>query len=207
MNSREEGIGMKRNYVRFGIAALIVSFLVLTFAGCACFKKTTVKEETAVKAAPAPVKKVEPAAKPAVKPAKKAAVGAAALKEKALREKLMAEAEAFQDIYFDFDRYDLKPASRDKLSKLGNWLLAHPDFNANIEGHCDDRGTAEYNLALGERRAAAAKGYLVKLGVPAARVNTISYGEEMPVDPGQNEEAWTKNRRDHFVVYPTTWKK
>jgi peptidoglycan-associated lipoprotein len=76
----------------------------------------------------------------------------------------------------------------------------HPSLKIQIEGHCDERGSNEYNLALGERRATSAKLYLIKLGVPENRLSTISYGEERPLDPGHNEEAWAKNRRCHFVI-------
>ncbi len=78
--------------------------------------------------------------------------------------------------------------------------MKYSTVKIQIEGHCDERGTAEYNLALGERRANSAKKYLVSLGIPADRLSTISYGKEMPLDPGHNEEAWAKNRRAHFII-------
>jgi peptidoglycan-associated lipoprotein len=78
--------------------------------------------------------------------------------------------------------------------------MKHPTVKIQIEGHCDERGTNEYNLALGERRANSAKKYLISLGMPADQISTISYGEEKPLDPGHNEEAWAKNRRGHFIV-------
>jgi peptidoglycan-associated lipoprotein len=78
--------------------------------------------------------------------------------------------------------------------------MKHPTIKIQIEGHCDERGTSEYNLALGERRANSAKKYLISLGMPADRISTISYGKEKPLDPGHNEEAWSKNRRDHFII-------
>jgi peptidoglycan-associated lipoprotein len=105
-----------------------------------------------------------------------------------------------EDIYFDFDKSTLTPAAQDNLMQKAEWLRENPDRTATIEGHCDDRGTNEYNLALGDRRAESAKAFLVDLGIDASRLNTISYGEERPVDPRNNEEAWAKNRRDHFVV-------
>ena len=114
----------------------------------------------------------------------------------------MAEAAAFQDIYFNFDKYDLKPEARAMLEDLSNWLSEHADFEVTIEGHCDNRGTAVYNLALGERRAEAAKAYMANLGVAGDRITTISYGEELPADPRDCESAWAKNRRDHFIVFP-----
>ncbi|RLB11206.1 MAG: peptidoglycan-associated lipoprotein Pal [Deltaproteobacteria bacterium] len=103
-------------------------------------------------------------------------------------------------IHFDFDKADLKPEAREVLKKLAEWLLKHPEFNLRIEGYCDERGTEEYNLALGQRRADAAKKYLVELGVSPDRITTISYGEENPIDPRHCEEAWAKNRRDEFKL-------
>lgn len=105
-----------------------------------------------------------------------------------------------KDIYFDFDKYNLKEEAKKTLNENFNWLVANPRVRIEIEGHADERGSDEYNLALGERRAATAKRYLKTLGVPEERVTTISYGEFRPVDPGHNEEAWTKNRRDHFAI-------
>jgi peptidoglycan-associated lipoprotein len=105
-----------------------------------------------------------------------------------------------EDIYFEFDKSTLTPAAQDSLLQKAEWLRENPEATVTIEGHCDERGTNEYNLALGDRRAESAKAFLVDLGIDAARLNTISYGEERPVDPRNNEEAWAKNRRDHFVV-------
>ena len=105
-----------------------------------------------------------------------------------------------EDIYFEFDKSTLTPAAQDNLLQKAEWLRENPDATVTIEGNCDDRGTSEYNLALGDRRAEAAKAFLVDLGIDPMRMTTISYGEERPVDPRQNEEAWAKNRRDHFVV-------
>ncbi|CAB1073936.1 hypothetical protein JY97_16385 [Alkalispirochaeta odontotermitis] len=105
-----------------------------------------------------------------------------------------------EDIYFDFDKSTLTPAAQDNLLRKAEWLRENPYATVTIEGHCDDRGTNEYNLALGDRRAESAKSFLVDLGIDPARLSTISYGEERPVDPRNNEEAWAKNRRDHFVV-------
>jgi peptidoglycan-associated lipoprotein len=106
-----------------------------------------------------------------------------------------------EDIYFAFDKSTLTPAAQDNLLRKAEWLRANPKATVTIEGNCDERGTNEYNLALGDRRAEAAKAFLVDLGIDPARITTISYGEERPVDPRHNEEAWAKNRRDHFVVH------
>ena len=105
-----------------------------------------------------------------------------------------------EDIYFEFDKSTLTPAAQDNLMQKAEWLRENPDATVTIGGHCDERGTNEYNLALGDRRAESAKAFLVDLGIDAFRLTTISYGEERPVDPRHNEEAWAKNRRDHFEV-------
>ena len=103
-------------------------------------------------------------------------------------------------IYFDTDRYNIDSADAAALQLQAQYLMQHAGINVTIEGHCDERGTREYNLALGERRANAAKNYLVSLGVPAARIRTVSYGKESPVALGSNESAWAQNRRAVTVV-------
>jgi peptidoglycan-associated lipoprotein len=103
-------------------------------------------------------------------------------------------------IFFGTDDYSIDDEDKKVLDAQAAWLLAHPGVNVTIEGHCDERGTREYNLALGDRRANAAKNYLAAKGVPAARMTTISYGKERPVALGSNEEAWAQNRRAVTVV-------
>ncbi len=103
-------------------------------------------------------------------------------------------------IYFDFDSYALSPASRNTLKSSADWLKKNSSVRIQIEGHCDERGTTEYNLALGERRANAASDYLKSLGIDKSRISIISYGEERPVDTGHDEASWAKNRRAEFVV-------
>jgi len=98
-------------------------------------------------------------------------------------------------IYFDTDMYNIDAADQAALAKQAQWLMRYPNKRATIEGNCDERGTREYNLALGERRANAAKNYLVSLGVDASRLNTVSYGKERPIALGSNEAAWAQNRR------------
>ena len=105
-----------------------------------------------------------------------------------------------EDIFFEFDKSMLTPMAQDNLMRKAEWLRANADANVTIEGHCDERGTPEYNLALGDRRAESTKAYLVDLGINASRLSTVSYGEERPLDPASNEEAWAKNRRGHFVI-------
>ena len=105
-----------------------------------------------------------------------------------------------EDIYFAFDKSTLTPAAQDNLLRKAEWLRENSDATLTIAGHCDERGTNEYNLALGDRRAESAKSFLIDLGIGPSRLSTISYGEERPVDPRHTEEAWAKNRRNHFVV-------
>jgi peptidoglycan-associated lipoprotein len=105
-----------------------------------------------------------------------------------------------KEIYFDFDAYDLRPDARATLKASAEWLRKNTAVRVDIEGHCDERGTTEYNLALGAKRAQAAKDYLVALGVSPDRLGTTSYGEEAPVCRQSNEECWQKNRLDRFVA-------
>jgi peptidoglycan-associated lipoprotein len=105
-----------------------------------------------------------------------------------------------KDVHFAFDAYELDEPSRNVLRDNGNWLKEHAQAKVEVEGHCDERGTVEYNLALGAKRARAAKEYLVALGISADRLTTISYGEELPLCREHDEACWQKNRRVHFVV-------
>ena len=111
-----------------------------------------------------------------------------------------APGSALKEIYFDFDRYDLSGDARATLKASGDWLRSNPAVRVEIEGHCDERGTSEYNLALGAKRAQAAKDYLTSLGVAVGRLSTVSYGEEIPVCREHNDGCWSKNRRDRFVA-------
>lgn len=118
------------------------------------------------------------------------------------RREFQEKAQVFenQDIYFGFDSYVLTDEAKRILNSKVEFLRRYPKVSITIEGHCDERGTAEYNLALGERRAHSAYQYLINLGIGAQQMTTISYGEERPLAMGQSEEAWAKNRRDHFVI-------
>jgi peptidoglycan-associated lipoprotein len=104
-----------------------------------------------------------------------------------------------QRIHFDFDMFDLTGQALSILAENARVLKAYPEATITIEGHCDERGTIEYNLALGDKRARAAKDYLVSLGISPARISVISYGKERPIDYGHNEAAWAKNRRAEFI--------
>ncbi len=107
---------------------------------------------------------------------------------------------ALEDVHFAFNDYSLEKEAQAKLQRTAQWLQTHPAVSVVIEGHCDERGSQEYNLALGERRAVAVEKYVQSLGVAASRMETVSYGEERPVDPASNEVAWAKNRRAHFDI-------
>jgi peptidoglycan-associated lipoprotein len=103
-------------------------------------------------------------------------------------------------VFFAYDSDELDGPARDALNADAEILKAYPTWVVTIEGHCDERGTAEYNLALGDRRALAAKNYLLSLGISGDRIRTVSYGKEFPFDPGHDEAAWAKNRRAHFML-------
>jgi peptidoglycan-associated lipoprotein len=122
--------------------------------------------------------------------------------EEARRLREAAEKSRFEseDIYFEFDQHILSDTAKQNLAKKAQWLKDFPSAKALIEGHCDERGSAEYNLALGQKRADAAMQYLVSLGINANRISTISFGKEKPLDSAQTEAAWAKNRRAHFVL-------
>jgi peptidoglycan-associated lipoprotein len=151
--------------------------------------------ETAKPPAPAPVEEVqEPAWREPEEPAPDRLSSREAQAEQFTREGVL------QTVYFATDKSDLTPEARAILARNAAWLRAHAEFGAVAQGYCDERNTEEYNLALGERRAEAVRAYLASLGVADARMETISYGEERPADPGHTEAAWAKNRRVEFVV-------
>jgi len=112
----------------------------------------------------------------------------------------LGEGGPLADVYFAYDQTSLSDEGRATLEKHALWLQNHRDVKVQVEGHCDERGTAEYNLALGDARAQAARDYLLSLGVSPDRLATVSYGKERPVDAGHSESAWAKNRRAHFKV-------
>lgn len=109
------------------------------------------------------------------------------------------ESGPLRDIHFAFDSYELDEAARESLRDSAEWLKDNPKVRVEIEGHCDERGTVEYNLALGAKRAKAAKDYLATLGITSDRMSTISYGEELPLCSEHTESCWAENRRCHFV--------
>ncbi len=123
---------------------------------------------------------------------------------KAERDRLLREQERLagilRDILFDFDSYAVTSSELPKIEGVGSFMKQDRSVRLIVEGHCDERGTVEYNLALGQKRAEAVKDYLLKLGIEAGRIRTISYGKEVPVESGKSEEAWAKNRRAHFKI-------
>ena len=203
---------MRKSYI---VSVIFVLCIGLVLMGCP--KKTVVKDEPSAKADAAKIE-AERVAKEKEKEAKEKEVkekeAARLIEEQAKKEferSLVAkrtpgiEGEVFESsllkpIRFDFDKYDIRLADAEILKGNSALLKKFPNVKIQIEGHCDERGTNEYNLALGERRANSTKKYLTSLGVTADRVSTISYGEEKPMDPGHNEEAWTKNRRANFLI-------
>lgn len=104
------------------------------------------------------------------------------------------------DIYFEYDSHSVQPEDVQKIKEVGEWLKANSSVRIVVEGHCDERGTVEYNLALGQKRAESVKNHLTGFGVEERRIRVISYGKEIPADPGHTEDAWARNRRAHFAV-------
>ena len=172
------------------------------FTGCA--KKKTVIKDEAIQEQTAPAAQTAQQDNEAARQVKEQADRERALREQAEREqaaKAAAIAEVnIRDINFDFDQSNIRPDAREILKANADILLKKGAAEIAVEGYCDERGTAEYNMALGERRAQEAKKYLVNLGMEASQIKTISYGEERPLDPGNNEDAWANNRRAHFVI-------
>jgi peptidoglycan-associated lipoprotein len=117
--------------------------------------------------------------------------------------KSAAKSGPLRDVLFDYDRSDLTPDAREILKTNADWLKKNPSAKVEVEGHCDERGTNDYNIALGAKRSQTAKDYLVRLGIAADRLSTVSYGEEIPVCTESNENCWRQNRRARFVVSPS----
>ncbi len=144
-------------------------------------------------------KKAEMSAVPEEQPAKAQVEQKAPEKEEA-KERAAAKEEGLQPIYFDFDKSFVRDDARAVMKANADWLKANPKVKVRIEGNCDERGTIEYNQALGQRRAASAKKYLTDMGISANRISLISYGKEKPVCKQSNEDCWQKNRRDDLVA-------
>ena len=179
----------------------LVALLIVTVAAAACAKKTPPIPRPGPPGAteappPPPPRPPEPVSEPTVvppMPIPEDAIGARSLDD-------LNRDSPLQPVFFALDSADLSSEGQATLQQNSNVLKQYASWQITIEGHADERGTAEYNLALGERRALAARDYLVSLGIPATRVRTVSYGKEFPFDPGHTEEAFSKNRRAHFVI-------
>ena len=201
----------RKSYI---VSVIFILCIGLILMGCP--KKTVVKDEPSAKAEAAKIE-AERVAKEKEREVKEKERETTRLKEKEEQAKrefersLVAkktpgiEGEVFESsllksIHFDFDKYDIRPGDVEILKGNSTLLKKFSNVKIQIEGHCDERGTNEYNLALGERRANSTKKYLTSLGITADRVSTISYGEEKPMDPAHSEESWTKNRRANFVI-------
>jgi peptidoglycan-associated lipoprotein len=198
---------MKRNLI---IATMVVFAVSSIFLVCSCAKKQVVAEEEEITAPPVgpEVVIVEEEELPAVEVAKEVEeevvetydIGLPEEMEvEAVEEGLAAKFEG-KSVYFDFDKSFIKPEYRPVLEEKAGLLKDNPNIHIRIEGNCDERGTNEYNIALGERRANSAKSFLVSLGISPDRVETISYGEERPLFLSHDEDSWSKNRRDDFLI-------
>ena len=187
-----------RRHIESGVAGKSFLIALLFLALVACSTKSSTK--------PPDTTTMQPQQKVATAKQIKTAASNSGSSLDAHREGKAPPSGPLKDIYFDFDQYNLSTDARDVLKSHSGWLKNSASAQVEIEGHCDERGTGEYNLALGAKRAQTAKDYLVTLGIPAGRITTISYGKELPVCQEHSEECWQKNRHDRFVVknVPTT---
>jgi len=190
---------MNKQKIMVLIALAIVCSALFLMTSCATQKEQTVEEIT-----PAPPPGPSPEELQAQREAEERAAKERRAQEERMRQEALArqEMEDFEsvNIYFDFDKSELTAEARAVLVKKADYLKKNSKYAVRIEGNCDERGTNEYNLALGERRAAAVKIYLINYGIHPSRLHTISYGKEMPLDPQHTEDAWAKNRRAAFQI-------
>jgi peptidoglycan-associated lipoprotein len=187
---------------RWALSVMFVLATLLALSAGACQKKTPPATRPIPPPPPAPTA-VAPAKPPApAEPVKEAAPAAPITEDKVAVVTLdeINRNSPLKPVFFGYDSADVSAEAQRTLDANAEVLKKNPTWVITIEGHCDERGTAEYNLALGERRASAARTYLVSLGILGDRINIVSYGKEFPFDPGHTEEAWAKNRRGHFVV-------
>ena len=181
--------------------ALMLAMLLVLSVSCAKKKVTMEAEPTQEMTAEQMEAQQAAEAEAARREAAMAQKGEAQREEAAtMAEEARMRAFVEENIHFDFDKYDLKPKAMMILDEKATYLREHPEVRVLVEGHCDDRGTNEYNLALGDRRANSAKNYLVRSGVAESRITTISYGEEQPLCMEQTESCWWRNRRDQFQI-------
>ena len=183
------------------VAAAVVLVLALGAAGCSKKKPPVARP---IPPPPPPTEEtVTPPSEPAAPTAETTPPAPSPVAEDSIASGSLDEINKnspLKPVFFGLDASDVDAAGQKVLEANAEVLKRYPSWQISIEGHCDERGTAEYNLALGERRALAARNYLVSLGVAADRVKTVSSGKEFPFDPGHTEDAWAKNRRAHFVL-------
>ncbi len=179
---------------------VLLASLVLLIGAVGCGKKPQTAEAPVIKSVEPTPTDVAPPPAPTVTEDPKAWMN----EELAKVTEMANQKGLLGDVYFDFDRFELSADARERLAKNARFMLDEPQFVLTVEGHCDERGTNDYNLALGEKRASAARDYLVSLGVPANRLRTISYGEERPFCSGSSESCWSQNRRAHFMISSRT---
>ena len=175
------------------LALALAASLMFAFTSCTCKPDDIAEEQVTQPKAmitPSAISSQSEIVKPAV-------ITAAVLR---VGNRIVDIGDKIYPIYFDFDKSELRNDSRDTLSELAQWMKNNPSVDIRIDGHCDERGSNEYNLALGETRAASAKKYLVYLGVSPDRLETMSYGEEKPSCSESTESCWSKNRRDDFTI-------
>jgi peptidoglycan-associated lipoprotein len=180
------------------IVTIFILFIGLIMMGCP--KKTIVREEPSTKKEEAAKIETERVAKEKETKAKEEFEKSLVTQKTPGIEGVVFESSLLKDIHFDFDKYDIRTEDMAILRENAALLKKYPNVKIQIEGHCDERGTIEYNLALGERRATSTKNYLVSLGIASDRISTITFGKEKPLDPGHDEKAWAKNRRAHTVI-------
>jgi peptidoglycan-associated lipoprotein len=185
--------------LRIVLSVLLVAALVAV-VGCKSSKPTAEAPEPEATVAPTPTPRPVIETEEITRPETEAVPSVEVTEELPEDLELLNARGYLEDVFFDTDRYDLKPEARESLARNASWLQQYASIQILIEGHCDERNTREYNLALGERRASTVRDYLVFLGVPPDRVRTISYGEERPFALGHDESAWRLNRRAHFVI-------
>ncbi|MBI5846649.1 MAG: peptidoglycan-associated lipoprotein Pal [Nitrospirae bacterium] len=182
-----------------GLVAVLALVSIIVFSGCSQKKVSTVDQTSAPAATQG-----NPSDKQTAADSKKIPTESVTSLDKDKKDTIPAyvrELQAkLQDIYFAYDKYDLSDEAKQSTKVLGDILMKNKKVKVTIEGHSDERGTNEYNLALGDRRAKVAKEYLVTLGIPAGKIELISYGEEKPACTESSESCWAKNRRDHFAL-------
>jgi peptidoglycan-associated lipoprotein len=184
------------------VVAVLIMLVLVVASGCGGKKppiaRPTSPPPTGATTGSKPPAPPEPVVEPTPVPPEPSISGADTMADRSLDD--INKQSPLQPVFYELDSAEISAEGQKTLAANAEVLKKYPSWVVSIEGHCDERGTAEYNLALGERRALAARTYLVSLGIDAGRLRTVSYGKEFPFDPNHSEDAWAKNRRAHFVV-------